>query len=102
MSNLPSPLHPPWCRRGPDCAGPGDLHLSSFVGLAARDEEVIQVRLGLWRMEVGPTPPSGLLLDLSVGSEVSRWPVGLAQSRRLAEVSSRLIRRVDPGTVRAA
>ena len=43
MGNLPNPTHlvspvrpwnsghPPWCLRGPDCAGPNDLHLSRLL-----------------------------------------------------------------------
>ncbi|MEV0329244.1 hypothetical protein AB0H63_22770 [Micromonospora echinospora] len=96
MTNLPSPDHPPWCLRGPDCAGPGDLHLSRLVGTAVRGDEVIQARLGLWRMDVGPTSPTGLLLELSAGEYVERWPVGLAQSRALAHLSGDLIRRLGP------
>jgi hypothetical protein len=57
---------------------------------------------GLWRMEIGPTPPAGLLLELSAGSDVERWPIGLAQSRSLAYLSKRLVRRLDPSSVRAA
>jgi hypothetical protein len=95
-------VHPPWCLRGPDCASPGDLHLSRLVGAAVRGDEVIQVRLGLWRMDVGPTPPGGLLLELSAGSETERWPIDLAQSRALAAVSQRLIRQIDHGVIRAA
>ncbi|WFE63973.1 hypothetical protein [Micromonospora sp. WMMD714] len=84
MSNLPNPVHPPWCLPGPACAGSNDLHLSRLIGTAVRGDEVIQVRVGLWRMDVGPTPPSGLLLELSAGSDVERWPIDLAQSRALA------------------
>ncbi|WP_181445221.1 hypothetical protein [Micromonospora endophytica] len=47
-------------------------------------------------MDVGPTPPSGLLLELSASSEVERWPIGLAQSRALACLSQRLIRQLAP------
>ncbi|MFF5072889.1 hypothetical protein ACFY2R_17305 [Micromonospora olivasterospora] len=102
MSNLSNTGHPPWCLRGPDCAGPNDLHLSRLVGTAVRGDEVIQVRIGLWRMDVGKTPPSGLLLELSAGSDVERWPVDLAQSRALAHLSQRLVRQLDPGSLRAA
>ena len=63
---------------------------------------MIQVRLGLWRMDVGPTPPSGLLLECSAGEEVDRWPIGLAQSRRLARLSRHLISQLDPHLIRAA
>lgn len=114
MGNLPNPPHlvspvrpsnsghPPWCLRGPDCAGPNDLHLSRLLDAAVRGDEVIQVRLGLWRMDIGPTPPSGLLLECSAGEEVDRWPIGLAQSRRLARLSHRLISQLDPHLTRAA
>ncbi|MFE9652925.1 hypothetical protein [Micromonospora sp. NPDC006431] len=102
MSNLPNSVHPPWCLRGPDCAGGNDLHLSRLVGTAVRGDEVIQMRLGLWRMEVGPTPPGGLLLELSAGSEVERWPIDLAQSRALAHLSGRLLRRLVPTASRVA
>ncbi|WP_328340088.1 hypothetical protein [Micromonospora sp. NBC_00421] len=102
MSNLPNPVHPPWCLPGPTCAGSNDLHLSRLIGTAVRGDEVIQVRVGLWRMDVGPTPPSGLLLELSAGSDVERWPIDLAQSRALAHLSRRLVSRLDPGTARAA
>ncbi|MEU8263536.1 hypothetical protein AB0C02_23285 [Micromonospora sp. NPDC048999] len=102
MSNLSNTAHPPWCLRGPDCAGPNDLHLSRLIGAAVWGDEVIQVRIGLWRMDVGPTPPSGLLLELSAGSEVDRWPIDLAQSRSLAHLSQRLVRQLGPGSARAA
>ncbi|MFF5174424.1 hypothetical protein ACFY3U_17535 [Micromonospora sp. NPDC000089] len=102
MSNLPNLGHPPWCLRGPDCAGSNDLHLSRLVGTAVRGDEVIQVGIGLWRMDLSPNPPSGLLLELSVGSEVERWPIDLAQSRSLAHLSRRLVRRLGPPTIRAA
>jgi hypothetical protein len=102
MSNLSNSAHPPWCLRGSDCDGANDLHLSRLVGTAVRGDEVIQLRLGLWRMEIEPTPPAGLLLELSAGSDVERWPIGLAQSRSLAYLSKRLVRRLDPSSVRAA
>lgn len=97
MRNLPNPAHPPWCLRGPDCAGPNDLHLSRLTGTAVRGDEVIQARIGLWRMDIGPTPPSGLLLEFSAGADVERWPIDLAQSRVLAQLSRRLLRRLDRG-----
>ncbi|SCL19201.1 hypothetical protein GA0070624_1704 [Micromonospora rhizosphaerae] len=102
MSNLPNSVHPPWCPQGPACAGPNDLHLSRLIGTAVRGDEVIQARIGLWRMDVGPTPPSGLLLELSAGCDVERWPIDLAQSRSLAHLSRRLVRQLGPGSVRAA
>ncbi|TDC38123.1 hypothetical protein [Micromonospora sp. KC213] len=102
MDNLSNDTHPHWCLRGPDCAGRNDLHLSRLVDTAVRGDEVIQARLGLWRMEVGPTPPSGLLLELSAGAEVDRWPLDLAQSRALAYLSQRLVRRLGPTALRVA
>ncbi|SCL35865.1 hypothetical protein GA0074692_4202 [Micromonospora pallida] len=102
MANLPSPDHPPWCLRGPDCAGPNDLHLSRLVGTAVRGDEVIQARLGLWRMDVAPIPPTGLLLELSAGEYVERWPLDLAQSRALAHLAGRLVRRLPSWPARVA
>ncbi|MFE0589592.1 hypothetical protein [Micromonospora echinospora] len=96
MTNLPSPDHPPWCLRGPDCAASGDLHLSRLLGTAVRGDEVIQARPGLWRMDVGPTPPTGLLLELSAGEHVERWPLDLVQSRALAHLAGRLVRKLGP------
>ncbi|WP_089156634.1 hypothetical protein [Micromonospora sp. NBS 11-29] len=101
MSNLPN-VHPPWCLRGPDCAGGNGLHLSRLVGTAVRGDEVIQAELGLWRMDVGPTSPSGLLLEFSAGEDVERWPLDLPQSHMLARASQRLLGRLTPGTARAA
>lgn len=98
MNNLPNSAHPPWCLRGVDCAGSNDLHLSRLTGTAVRGDEVIQVRLGLWRMDVGATPPTGLLLELSAGTDVERWPVDLAQSRALAHLAGRLVSRLAPRT----
>lgn len=98
MRKRSDPGHPPWCLRGPDCVSPADLHLSRLVGLAPHGHGVIQVRLGLWRMEVGPTPPSGLMLELSAGTEAERWPIDLAQSRALAQVSRRLLHRIESGS----
>ncbi|WP_229399752.1 hypothetical protein [Micromonospora okii] len=63
---------------------------------------MIQVGIGLWRMDVGPTPPSGLLLELSAGADVERWPIDLAQSRALAHLAPRLLRQLDPGSLRVA
>ncbi|PWU46578.1 hypothetical protein DLE60_08325 [Micromonospora globispora] len=102
MSNLPNAVHPPWCLRGPDCVGPNDLHRSRLIGTANRGDEVIQVRIGLWQMDVGPTPPSGLLLELSAGCDVESWPIDLAQSRSLAHLSQRLVRQLGPDSIRAA
>lgn len=101
MSNLPNSPHPPWCLRGPECLDPGELHLSRLVSAAPRGDEVIQVRVGLWRMDVGPTPPAGLLLELSAGTEAERWPIDLAQSRALAHLSGRLLGRLTSGTASA-
>lgn len=86
MDNLPNPPHPPWCLRGASCAHRADLHLSRPVDASVTGREVIQVGVGLWRMQVGPTPPSGLLFELSAGADVERWPVDLAQSRVLARL----------------
>ncbi|WDZ86863.1 hypothetical protein [Micromonospora cathayae] len=100
MNNLPNPLHPSWCLRGPNCAGAGDLHQSRLIPAAARGDELFQVRVGLWRMDVGPTPPSGLLLELSAGAESDCWPIDLAQSRALVHLSGRLVRRLAPTPAR--
>ncbi|MFG1674383.1 hypothetical protein [Micromonospora sp. NPDC049282] len=102
MSNLPNAAHPPWCLRGPDCVGGNGLHLSRLVGAAVRGDEVIQAGVGLWRMDVGPTSPSGLLLELSADEEVERWPLDLPQSRALVRASPRLLRRLAPPAVHAA
>ncbi|WP_428961879.1 hypothetical protein [Micromonospora fluostatini] len=101
MRNLPNPAHPPWCLRGSDCAGRGDLHLSRLV-TAATGNEVIQLRMGLWRMEIGDCPPSGLLLELSAGAEAERWPIGLEQSRAMVHLSRRLVRDLTLTARRAA
>ncbi|WP_205801124.1 hypothetical protein, partial [Micromonospora thermarum] len=61
------------------CEGANGLHLSRLLDAAVRSDEVFQARVGLWRMDVGPIPPAGLLLELSAGSEVERCPIGLAQ-----------------------
>lgn len=95
MRNLPNSVHPWWCRRGPDCVNEGGLHLSRLTNTAAQGDEVLQLSAGLWRMDVGPTPPTGLLLELCVGEETDRWPIGLAQSRALAHLAPRLLRRFD-------
>ncbi|MFC8846131.1 MULTISPECIES: hypothetical protein [unclassified Micromonospora] len=102
MRNLPNFAHPSWCLRGPDCAVSSGLHLSGLVDAAVRGDEVIQVRIGLWRMDVGPTPPSGLLLELSTGADVERWPIDLAQSRSLVALSGRLLAGLAAGAARAA
>lgn len=102
MSKLSNAAHPPWCLRNPDCAAANGLHLSRVVGAAVRGDEVIQVGIGLWRMDVGPTPPSGLLLELSAGSDVEQWPIDLAQSRALVHLSGRLLRQLVRAQPRAA
>ncbi len=102
MSNLSNPAHPPWCLRGPNCASADGLHLSGLVSVAPKGNEVIQVGAALWRMDVGPATPGGVLLELSVGEEVERWPIDLAQSRVLVPVLQDLIRRVDGGLRRVA
>ncbi|WP_434742903.1 hypothetical protein [Micromonospora sp. SH-82] len=53
-------------------------------------------------MEVGPNPPSGLLLELSSGSEAERWLIRADQSRALVHLSRRLVRRLDAASLRAA
>ncbi|MFI5833739.1 hypothetical protein ACIA5A_08685 [Micromonospora sp. NPDC051300] len=102
MSNLSNIAHPPWCLRGPDCAGGNGLHLSRLAGTAVRGDEVIQAGVGLWRMDVGPTSPSGLLLEFSAGADVERWPLDLPQSQALVRASQRLLRRLIPLAVHAA
>ncbi|MEV4757411.1 hypothetical protein AB0J86_20150 [Micromonospora sp. NPDC049559] len=67
-----------------------------------RGDEVIQVAAGLWRMDVGPATPEGVLLELSVGEHIERWPVDLAQSRALVPVLQRLLRRADAALSPAA
>ena len=101
MPNLPNPPHPTWCLRGPDCADGGGLHVSTLTSAAPRGDEVIQIRAGLWGMDT-PSPsmvrpgialraPGGLLLELSCGEDVERWPVDLAQSHALLPLLSRLL-----------
>jgi hypothetical protein len=102
MRNLPNPAHPPWCLRGPDCMPSGGLHLSGLVNAAPRGDEVIQVSAALWRMDVGPASPGGVLLELSVGEDVERWPIDLAQSANLVPVLRGLLRRAAPGIAQAA
>jgi hypothetical protein len=102
VNNLSNPAHPPWCLRGSDCASSGDLHVSRLVSAAPRGDEVIQVRAGLWRMDVGPATPGGVLLELSVGEDVERWPIDLAQSANLVPLLRDLLRRAALGVARAA
>ncbi|QLQ39307.1 hypothetical protein [Micromonospora robiginosa] len=102
MSNLSNIAHPPWCLRGSDCADGNGLHLSRLAGTALRGDEVIQAGVGLWRMDVGPTAPSGMLLEFSAGEDVERWPLDLPRSRVLVRASQRLLRRLDPTASRAA
>jgi hypothetical protein len=103
MRNLPNLAHPPWCLRGPDCAPSGGLHLSGLVNAAPRGDEVIQIGAGLWRMDVGPsTAPGGVLLELSAGDHVERWPIDLAQSANLVPVLTGLLRRAAPTLTAAA
>lgn len=102
MRNVPNPAHPSWCRRGPDCASNGDLHVSSLVRAAPRGDEVIQVAAGLWRMDVGPCQPGGVLLELSVGEDADRWPIDLAQARLLVPVLAGLLRRAGTELPQAA
>lgn len=106
MSNLPNSVHPWWCLRGEDCAADrasgGRLHYSRLVSAAPRGDEVIQVRAGLWRMDVGPASPEGVLLELSAGADVERWPIDLAQARALLPVLRGLLRRADAALSHAA
>ncbi|MGW4467990.1 hypothetical protein [Micromonospora sp. NPDC004704] len=53
-------------------------------------------------MDVGPVPPSGVLLELSVGEQVERWPIDLPQARALVPVLLGLLARTDPAHLRAA
>ncbi|GAB3808327.1 hypothetical protein [Micromonospora zhanjiangensis] len=91
MNNIPNPAHPPWCLRGPECASSGGLHLSALVSAAPGGDEVFQIGAGLWRMDVGPTERTGVLLELSVGDDVERWPIDLAQAVKLVPLLRRLI-----------
>ena len=102
MSNVPNPDHPSWCLRGQDCAEPPGLHFSEIIGVAPLGTEVIQVGVGLWQMDVGPVSLGGVLLELSAGEEVERWPVDLAQARALVPVLLGLLGRTDGGRLRAA
>ena len=102
MSNLSNPDHPSWCLRGADCAGSSGLHLSPLVSAAPRGDEVIQVAAGLWRMDVESARPGGVLLELSVGADVERWPIDLAQSIALVPLLRDLLGRADVGLRRAA
>jgi hypothetical protein len=102
MSKVPNPAHPSWCLRGPHCAELPGLHFSEVIGVAQRGTEVIQVGAGLWQMDVGPTSPGGVLLELSVGAEVERWPVDLAQARALVPVLLGLLGRTEAARLRAA
>jgi hypothetical protein len=102
MTNLSNPAHPAWCLRGADCANSPGLHLSRLVSAAPRGDEVIQVAAGLWRMDVGPVTPGGVLLELSAGEDVERWPIDLAQSRAFAPVLRDLLRLAGTGLTRAA
>ncbi|MEV0002412.1 hypothetical protein AB0H28_09015 [Micromonospora sp. NPDC050980] len=63
---------------------------------------MIQAGVGLWRMDVGPTSASGLLLEFSAGAEVERWPLDLPRSGVLARASRRLLRRLTSPAVHAA
>jgi hypothetical protein len=102
MHNLSNAAHPPWCARGPDCAEAARFHLSPLFNAAPRGDEVIQVGAALWRMDVGPVPPGGVLLELSLGEDAERWPIDLAQSRALVPVLQGLVRRADAAPARAA
>jgi hypothetical protein len=63
---------------------------------------VIQVGAALWRMDVGPTSPGGVLLELSAGDHVERWPIDLAQSANLVPLLRDLLRLAVPGVAPAA
>ncbi len=102
MAEIAHSPHPLWCLGGPECAGASGLHLSEVQSAAQRGNEVIQVGAGLWQMDVGPTSPCGVLLELSGGEEVQRWPVDLAQARALAGVLQRLLATGGPALPRAA
>ncbi|MEV4757436.1 hypothetical protein AB0J86_20285 [Micromonospora sp. NPDC049559] len=94
MNNLSNSTHPSWCLRGPDCADSAGLHYSRLVGMA-RGNEIIQMNVGLWRMDVGPVSPGGVLLEFTLEEDVDRWPVDLAQSHALARLLPRLLRQAD-------
>ncbi|MEO3742190.1 hypothetical protein [Plantactinospora sp. B5E13] len=69
--------------------------MSTLVRVAPRGDEVIQVAAGLWRMDVGPCQPGGVLLESSVGEDADRWPIDSAQARVLVAVLVDLLRRAD-------
>ncbi|SCL54634.1 hypothetical protein GA0070606_2315 [Micromonospora citrea] len=94
-------LHPAWCVPESGC-GASALHLSRLRPVAPRGDEVIQVRAGLWQMDVGRLRPSGVLLELSADDEPERWPIDLAQARALAYVLRDLLRTADDAARRAA
>ncbi|MFC4107328.1 hypothetical protein [Micromonospora zhanjiangensis] len=48
-----------------------------------------------WRMDVGPASPDGVLLELSVGADVERWPIDRAQATNLVSILLDLLR--QPG-----
>ncbi|MCM0675899.1 hypothetical protein NCC78_14545 [Micromonospora phytophila] len=93
--------HPTWCAPESDCAATA-LHLSRLRPVAPRGDEVIQIRLGLWRMDVGRLSPSGVLLDLSAGDEPERWPIDLMQAHALVRVLQDLLRTANAEARRVA
>ena len=93
--------HPAWCEPESEC-GATALHLSRLRSVAPRGDEVIQVRAGLWRMDVGPAGAEGVALELSVGEEAEWWPVDLAQARALVRVLQDLLLVADGRVSRAA
>lgn len=93
--------HPAWCESENEC-GTTALHLSGLWSVAPRGDEVIQVRAGLWRMDVGPAGAEGVAVELSVGEDVEWWPIDLAQARALVRVLNDLLRNADRASSRAA
>ncbi|MFD0820222.1 hypothetical protein ACFQ0D_18355 [Micromonospora zhanjiangensis] len=63
---------------------------------------MIQVGAARWRMDVGPATPEGVLLELSAGDHVERWPIGLAQAANLVPVLGGLLRLSTPAVAPAA
>ncbi|MCX4386647.1 hypothetical protein OG777_06860 [Micromonospora peucetia] len=94
-------VHPGWCAPESGCAASA-LHLSRLRPAAPRGDEVIQVRAGLWQMDVGRLSPSGVLLELSAGDDPERWPIDLVQARVLVHVLRDLLRVADDAARRAA
>ena len=93
ISQHRGPRHPQWCVGGVDCAN--GMHVSRIRSVAQTGEELIQVGVGLWLMEVGQVTPAGLVLELSADEEPQHWLVDLAQSRVLVPVLQDLLRVAD-------